>query len=82
MNDSRHSRPSDAPPQGIHVVAKPIGPACNLNCEYCFYLEKQVLFGSQKDFRMPDDVLLAFISRYISSQPTPMVAIKLKRRPV
>jgi hypothetical protein len=28
------------PDQGIHVVAKPIGPACNLNCEYCFYLEK------------------------------------------
>jgi sulfatase maturation enzyme AslB (radical SAM superfamily) len=22
--------------QGIHVVAKPIGPACNLDCEYCF----------------------------------------------
>jgi serine-type anaerobic sulfatase-maturating enzyme len=28
-------------PQGIHVVAKPIGPVCNLNCEYCFYFEKQ-----------------------------------------
>jgi hypothetical protein len=26
--------------QGLHVVAKPIGPICNLNCDYCFYLEK------------------------------------------
>ena len=23
---------------GIHVVTKPIGPVCNLNCEHCFYL--------------------------------------------
>ena len=31
-------------PQGIHIVAKPSGPRCNLNCAYCFYLEKQALF--------------------------------------
>jgi uncharacterized protein len=60
-------------PQGIHVVAKPIGPACNLNCEYCFYLEKQALFGPGEQYRMPDEVLSAFISNYVSSQPTPMV---------
>jgi sulfatase maturation enzyme AslB (radical SAM superfamily) len=30
-------------PQGIHIVAKPIGPKCNLNCDYCFYLEKEAL---------------------------------------
>ncbi|MEW6077907.1 MAG: anaerobic sulfatase maturase [Thermodesulfobacteriota bacterium] len=59
--------------QGLHVVAKPVGPVCNLNCEYCFYLEKQALFGSTKNFRMSDDVLSAFITRYISAQPTPMV---------
>lgn len=60
-------------PQGIHVVAKPIGPVCNLNCEYCFYLEKQALFAQNEKYRMPDDVLRAFISNYISSQPTPVV---------
>jgi uncharacterized protein len=64
---------STTPLHGIHVVAKPIGPACNLHCDYCFYLEKQALFGSTKNFRMPDNVLLAFITRYISSQPTPAV---------
>jgi uncharacterized protein len=59
--------------QGIHVVAKPIGPVCNLNCEYCFYLEKQALFAADEKYRMSDDVLSAFINSYISSQPTPIV---------
>jgi uncharacterized protein len=59
--------------QGIHVVAKPIGPACNLDCEYCFYLEKKALFGAGENHRMSDDVLRAFISNYIESQPTPIV---------
>jgi sulfatase maturation enzyme AslB (radical SAM superfamily) len=40
-------------PQGLHVVAKPIGPACNLDCEYCFYLEKQALFAAGGQYRMP-----------------------------
>jgi len=59
--------------QGLHVVAKPMGPTCNLNCEYCFYLEKQVLFGPGKQYRMSDNVLSAFITHYITSQPTPLV---------
>jgi uncharacterized protein len=59
--------------QGIHVVAKPIGPICNLNCEYCFYLEKQALFGEREKYRMSDEVLSAFITNYIKSQPTPVV---------
>ena len=59
--------------QGMHVVAKPIGPACNLNCEYCFYLEKQALFSPGEKYRMSDDVLSAFIANYITSQPTPIV---------
>jgi uncharacterized protein len=59
--------------QGIHVVAKPIGPVCNLNCEYCFYLEKQALFATDEKYRMSDKVLSAFITNYITSQPTPVV---------
>ncbi len=59
--------------QGIHVVAKPIGPLCNLNCEYCFYLEKQALFAADEKYRMSDKVLSAFITNYITSQPTPLV---------
>jgi uncharacterized protein len=58
---------------GLHVVAKPIGPVCNLNCEYCFYLEKKAIYGPDKQYRMSDEVLAAFIKGYITSQPTPVV---------
>ena len=60
-------------PAGIHVVAKPTGPLCNLNCEYCFYLEKQSLFGAGGKHRMSDEVLSSFITNYIGSQLTPVV---------
>ncbi len=59
-------------PLGIHIVAKPIGPQCNLNCEYCFYLEKQALFQRGEDYIMSNEVLKAFISKYITLQPTPV----------
>jgi uncharacterized protein len=67
------NRNRESNPQGIHVVAKPIGPVCNLNCEYCFYLEKQALFAAGEQYRMSDNVLAAFITNYIASQPTPLV---------
>jgi uncharacterized protein len=70
LHESVHPEPAA---QGIHVVAKPTGPACNLDCEYCFYLEKQALFGAGGRYRMEDKVLAAFITNYIHSQPTPVV---------
>jgi len=70
MQTNRHL---DSTVAGIHVVAKPIGPVCNLNCEYCFYLEKKALFGPGTQYRIPDNVLSAFITKYISSQSTPVV---------
>ena len=71
MNSTQ--RKSDTAPQGIHVVAKPIGPLCNLECEYCFYLEKQALFDSGGQYRVSDKVLTAFITSYITAQLTPAV---------
>lgn len=63
----------EVPRQGMHVVAKPIGPVCNLSCDYCFYLEKLALYNSDRQYRMSDAVLSAFIANYISSQPNPVV---------
>jgi uncharacterized protein len=54
---------------GIHLMAKPIGPLCNLDCGYCFYLEKQSAFSPRQRFRMSDDVLEAYVRRYIEAQP-------------
>ena len=59
--------------KGIHIVAKPIGPRYNMNCEYCFYLEKQALFPKDEDYVMSDEVLEAYITKYITLQPTPVV---------
>ncbi|NLT23906.1 MAG: anaerobic sulfatase maturase [Syntrophorhabdus sp.] len=59
--------------EGIHVIAKPIGPSCNLRCEYCFYLEKHGLYPEDEKYRMTDGVLRAFIANHVASQPTPVV---------
>ncbi|HJV00873.1 MAG TPA: anaerobic sulfatase maturase [Burkholderiaceae bacterium] len=54
-------------------MAKPIGPLCNLDCDYCFYLEKEQLYPPREKFRMADEVLRAYVQRYIAAQSTPEV---------
>lgn len=56
-----------------YVMAKPAGSSCNLNCTYCYYLEKEKLYESRKSFRMSDEILEKFIAEYIEMQPTPEV---------
>ena len=58
---------------GIHLMAKPIGPLCNLDCGYCFYLEKENLYPPRERFRMQDDVLEAYVQRYIAAVAAPEV---------
>jgi len=53
-------------PQGIHIMAKPTGPLCNLSCKYCFYTEKEALFPKVENYRMPDEVLEAYIQKHIA----------------
>jgi uncharacterized protein len=52
---------------GIHLMAKPVGPACNLRCEYCFYLEKSAFFPAGETSRMSDEVLDAYIRNCVSA---------------
>jgi uncharacterized protein len=63
-------------PRGFHILAKPIGPLCNLNCTYCYYTEKRALFAKGENYRMSEQVLDAFIRKYIRSMPqaTPEVS--------
>ncbi|SKA39404.1 uncharacterized protein SAMN05428963_1317 [Consotaella salsifontis] len=49
-------------------MAKPIGPRCNLDCTYCYYLEKERIYPETKRFDMADAVLETYIRDYISSQ--------------
>ena len=52
----------------FQVMAKPIGPRCNLDCRYCYYLEKERLYPETKRFAMADEVLETYIRDYIGSQ--------------
>ncbi len=54
-------------PLAFHIMAKPIGPICNIDCTYCFYLDKEKLYPYKKNFRMPDDVLESFIRQKIEN---------------
>jgi len=51
-----------------HVMVKPIGSLCNLDCTYCYYLHKEQLLGSNSNFRMSDEVLETHIRQYIEGQ--------------
>jgi uncharacterized protein len=53
----------------FHVLTKPVGPICNLDCKYCFYLEKEKLYPGETQWRMSDAVLEEYIRQYIRSQP-------------
>jgi len=58
----------------FHVMAKPIGPLCNLDCKYCFYLEKEKLFPANENFKMTDEVLETYIRQYIGQQNLPEIS--------
>ncbi len=60
-------------PFAIQAMAKPIGATCNLNCTYCYYLEKQKLYPKNGSVRMTDEMLEFFIRQYIGVQQVPVV---------
>ncbi|MBN1973355.1 MAG: anaerobic sulfatase maturase [Sedimentisphaerales bacterium] len=51
----------------FQVFAKPVGPVCNLNCYYCYYLNKKQLYPYEKSFRMSDDLLENYIIQHIKA---------------
>ncbi len=54
-----------------HVIAKPAGAACNLDCTYCFYLEKENIYPSpHSNHRMPIQVAEALIEQKLSEDRT------------
>lgn len=61
-HDPRHANVHRLPmPDPFHLMAKPVGPRCNMACRYCFYTEKSALFGDDSAPRMSDAVLEAYI---------------------
>jgi uncharacterized protein len=69
--------PSQRPltaPTAFHVMAKPTGAVCNLDCSYCFYLSKAGLYPGAK-FRMSDEVMERYIKQLLEAHEAPEVTI-------
>ncbi len=56
------------PVRRMHVMVKPTGALCNLDCTYCYYLSKQELLGRPEQWRISDAVLETFIRQYFEGQ--------------
>lgn len=65
--------PRTAPPQ-FHLLAKPAGSTCNLDCTYCFFLSKEALYPSASS-RMTDETLEQYIVQLLASHRTPEVTV-------
>ncbi len=66
---------------GCHVMAKPGGAICNIDCTYCFYLEKEALYPERnKNWRMSDETLEQFIRQHIAAQSGDRIDFAAGRR--
>ncbi|MCE5241474.1 anaerobic sulfatase maturase [bacterium] len=66
--------PQTTRPPSFHLMAKPAGAACNLNCAYCFFLKKSALYPDGPA-RMSDAVLESYLRQTIQAQQVPLVTI-------
>jgi uncharacterized protein len=59
-------------PAAFHLMTKPRGAICNLDCAYCYFLAKELLYPGSR-FRMAHDLLEEYIRQYIAAQRVPDV---------
>lgn len=59
-------------PTAFTTMIKPVGSACNLDCEYCYYLGKADLYGGHQP-KMSEELLERYISQYIEAVQVPAV---------
>ncbi len=57
----------------FQVMVKPVGAVCNLDCRYCYYLNKKALYPKGESFHMTDDVLERYIVQHIETCPKEMI---------
>ncbi|MCL4262055.1 MAG: anaerobic sulfatase maturase [Anaerolineae bacterium] len=57
--------PPQAPP-AFHLLAKPTGAICNLDCKYCFFLSKEMLYPGSR-FHMADELLETYIRQLLEA---------------
>lgn len=59
-------------PLAFNLMVKPAGSLCNLNCAYCYYLDKSAIYGGREPM-MSDSMLEHFIREYIEANEVPEV---------
>jgi uncharacterized protein len=59
----------NAQPLAFHLLAKPTGAKCNLDCTYCFFLSKEMLYPGDR-FRMSDQMLETYLRQLLDAQPS------------
>lgn len=52
----------------LYVMLKPVGARCNMACEYCYYLEKSLLYADDPRHLMSEELLEQFTKAYIEAQ--------------
>lgn len=65
--------PTNAPP-AFHILIKPTGAICNLDCKYCFFLSKELLYLGSR-FRMAESLLETYFRQLLESHRDPEVAV-------
>jgi uncharacterized protein len=58
----------------VHVLAKPTGAICNLDCKYCFFLSKESLYPGERP-RMSDETLEAYVRQLLEPQQATEVTV-------
>lgn len=56
-------------PHPFHLIIKPVGAKCNLDCHYCYYLRKEERYTSNATMQMSELMLELYIKKYINTQP-------------
>lgn len=51
----------------FHIMTKPVGPRCNIDCSYCYYTEKTSQYPVEKKFRMSDEMLETYVRTLIAT---------------
>ena len=59
-------------PRAFNIMLKPAGSLCNLDCNYCYYLDKSSIYGGREP-RMSIEMLETVIKEYIAANEVPEV---------
>ena len=59
-------------PMAFNIMLKPAGSLCNLDCSYCYYLDKSEMYGGMEPI-MSDEMLEIVVREYIKANDVPQV---------